>query len=422
MKVLVLGAGVVGITSAHYLAQDGHEVSVVDRQPGPGMGASAANAGEVAPGCALPWAAPGMRMRLMKAWLRSDPGLRVKMRLDPPLLQWLRAFSRQCDATLYHRNALRMQRLARYSLCSLQALRRSANLEYAQTTDGVLLVLRTHKELQAALRRLPLYEELGTPYTVLDPQGCVAVDPSLEFAWTRFVGGLYLPMDETGDCGAFTAAVAANAAARGVSFRYATDIEGLDFQNDVVSGVRTSAGVLQADRYIMALGDGVSALLRPLGLQVPLQSVRGYSVTLPLANASRAPRAGIIDTRNEIAITRIGNRVRIGGGADFGVTRPKTNVERAYRLVEAFNELYPYAADLSQPQYWAGDYMSTPDGPPILGHTPYANLLLNIGHGSQGWTMACGAARVISDLVAARPAEIDLDGLGLARFRNDQRA
>ncbi|HKO88945.1 MAG TPA: D-amino acid dehydrogenase [Burkholderiales bacterium] len=415
MKVLVLGAGVVGVTTAHYLAHDGHEVSVVDRQPGPAMEASAGNGGEVAPSTALPWAAPGMRYRLLKALLRRDPGLRVKLRLDPALLRWLRAWARQCNLASFHINALRMQRLASYSLNCLQALRRSTGIDYNHTADGILQILRTHKELQAALRRLPLYEELGTPYTVLDPQACVAVDPALEFAWSRFAGGLYLPMNETGDCGTFTRKLAELAVGRGVSFRYNTQVKAIHAHNGAISGVETDAGLLQADRYVLALAQGAPTLLRSLGITAPLQTVSGHSVTLPVANPARAPCAGVMDMRNEIAITRLGNSVRISGGAELGAAT-RLRPDRGRRLMEAFNELYPYAADLSQPVHWSGCSLSTPDGPPILGATPYVNLLLNIAHGSQGWTMANGSARIISDLIAARSTEIDLDGLTLTRF------
>jgi D-amino-acid dehydrogenase len=420
MKVLVLGAGVTGITTAHYLAHDGHDVCVVDRQSGPAMEASAANAGAVAPGCALPWAAPGMRMRLMKSLLRGDPRLRVTLRFDPSLLRWLRAWSRQCNEAGFNINTMRMQRLALYSLHCLQALRRGAEIDYHHTTDGILQILRTDRELKIALKRLPLYEELGTPYTVLDPQACIAVDPALEFSWSRFAGGLYLPMDETGDCGAFTRALAERCAARGVRFLYDTQVEALLGEYGHLHGVTTGAGVLEADCYVLALAQGAPALLKPLGLRLPVQNICGHSVTLPLANAARAPRAGVMDMRSEIAITRLGELVRISGGMELGiksgVMKGKTGADRSRRLLEAFNELYPYAADPSRPAYWRGGYLATPDGPPLLGATPYDNLLLNLGHGAQGWTMACGSARVISDLVAGRKPEIELNGLTLARF------
>lgn len=420
MKVLVLGAGVVGITTAHYLAHDGHEVTVVDRQPGPAMEASAGGAGEVAPSAALPWAAPGMRYRLLKALLQRDPGLRVKLRMDSSLLRWLRAWTRQCNTAGFHTNALRMQRLASYSLNCLQALRRATGIDYDHTTDGIVQILRTNKELQAVLRRLPLYEELGTPFTVLDPQACIAVDPALEFSWSRFVGGLYLPMDETGDCATFTRKLAQRATERGVSFRYNTQVQAIHANNGVISGIQTDGGVLKADRYVLALALGAPALLREIGITPPLQAITGHSVTLPVANRARAPHTGIIDMRNEIAITRLGDRVRICGGKELGLNA-RTRPDRGRRLMEAFNELYPYAADLSQPNYWSGTSLATPDGPPILGNTPYANLLLNLGHGSQGWAMAAGSARIISDLVAARSAEIDLEGLTLTRFSTQGR-
>lgn len=416
MKVLVLGAGVTGITTAHYLAHDGHQVCVVDRQSGPAMEASAGNAGAVAPGSALPWAAPGMRMRLMKALLRGDPRLRVKLRFDPALLRWLRAWSRHCNNASFQTNAMRMQRLALYSLHSLQALRRSEAIEYAHTSDGMLHILRTERELQIVLQRLPLYEELGMPCSALNPQACLSVDPALEFAWSRFAGGLYLPMDETGDCSIFSRKLAERCAERGVKFLYSTPVEALLGEYGHLQGVKTSAGVIEADCYVLALAQSAPALLRPLGIRPPLQSIHGQSVTLPLVNPARAPRTGVMDLRNELAITRMDNQIRISGGMDLGV-RSKSGADRSRRMLEVFNELYPYATDLNRSAAWRGGYLATPDGSPILGTTPYDNLLLNIGHGAQGWTMACGSARVISDLVAGRQAEIDLDGLTLARFR-----
>jgi D-amino-acid dehydrogenase len=420
MKVLVLGAGAVGIATAHYLAQDGHEVCVVDRQTGAGMEASAGNAGLVAPGSSFPWAAPGMRVRLFKTLLRGDPRLRVKLRFDTALVGWLRAWVRQCNSASFHINALRMNRLATYSLHCLQALRRSANIDYAHTGDGILHILRSDKELQAAMRRLPLYDELGMPYTVLDPQGCCAVDPALEFAWTRFAGGLYLPMDETGDCGRFTRALAEQLPSRGVTFRYETQIQALRAEGGAVTGVQTPLGVLEADRYVLALSSA-PLLLRPLGLKLPLRNVVNYSITFPLLNAARAPRTGIIDLQSEISMIRLGDYVRVGGGAELGVL-PRLRNDRIRRLVEHFNRLYPYAADLSRPQAWAGASLVTPDGPPLLGPTPLANLFLNVGHGAQGWTMACGAARVVSDLISGREPDIEVDGLSIARYGGKLRA
>lgn len=412
MKVFVLGAGVTGISTAYYLAQDGHEVTVIDRRSGAAMEASAASGGEIAPSCAYPKAAPGMRFRLLKAMLRNDPGLRIQKRFDAALGRWLRAWMRECDAEHFRRNTERMQRLARYSLNCLQTLRRATPIEYAQNCNGMLQLMRTARELKTVLEWLPLLEQSGTPYTVLDPVGCISVDPALEHAWAPFTGGLYLPIDETGDCALFTRLLAECAQARGVSFRYDTTIEALQIEGNALSGVRTAKEVLRADRYVLALAGGGGTLLKQAGLRLNLQNVKGYSAILPLADAERAPRGGVFDMRNDITITRLGEQLRIAGNNEIGNASMQPQPERCRKMLESFNELYPYAADLGKAQYSVGLCTSTPDGSPILGRTPIDRLLVNIGHGSEGWTMACGSAKIISDLIAERDPDIDIEGLG----------
>jgi D-amino-acid dehydrogenase len=417
VKVLVLGAGVIGVTTAYYLAADGHEVTVVDRQPGPGLETSFANAGNVCPSYATPWAAPGMRWKAAKWLLERDAPLAVHWRANAGLARWAVAWLANCSRPRFERNKRRMQRLSHYSLACLRALRASLGLRYDETTRGILQLLRTERELAAVVDHTRILEAAGIPHRVLDPKGCIEVEPGLAHARVPFAGGLHLPGDETGDCRLFTAALAEHARRRGVRFRFATTIDGIAVAGGLATGVATSGGLLLADRYVVALGCGAVPRLAPLGIRLPIQPVKGYSLTLPIARPDRAPRASLMDEHTKIAITRLGDRVRAAGTAELGATSTDTPPERFRTLERALRELYPDAAEPERPQYWAGLRPMTPDGPPLLGATPVGKLLLNVGHGSQGWSMACGSGRVLADLVSGRPPEIDLEGLALDRYR-----
>jgi D-amino-acid dehydrogenase len=416
VRVLVLGAGVIGVATAHYLAADGHEVIVVDRQSGPALETSFGNAGNVCPSYATPWAAPGMHWKALKWLLRSDSPLRVHWRADAALLRWMASWLRNCSRGRFERNKQRMQRLSRYSLECLQRLRESAGLHYEETTQGILELLRTDRELAAVVEHTRILEATGIPHKVLGPRGCIDVEPALAHARVPFSGGLHLPADETGDCQLFAQSLAEHASRRGVRFRFHTTVEGLSVAGDRVTGVATSAGFLSADRYVVALGCGAVALLAPLGIRLPIQPVKGYSLTLPVARPDRAPRASVMDEANKVAITRIGNRVRAAGMAELGAATTEAPPDRFRTLARVLHELFPDAADPARPQLWAGLRPMTHDGPPILGPTPLGNLLLNVGHGSQGWSMACGAGRIVAHLVSGRAPEIGLEGLTLARY------
>jgi len=309
-----------------------------------------------------------------------------------------------------------MQRLSHYSLACLQRLRGSLGLHYEETTQGILQLLRTEQELAAVVDHTRILEAAGIPHKVLDPKGCVEVEPGLAHARVPFAGGLHLPTDETGDCQLFTQALAERASRRGVRFRFQTTIEGIAVEGGCATGVATSGGLISADHCVVALGCGAVPLLAPLGVRLPIQPVKGYSLTLPIARPDLAPRASLMDEHTKIAITRLGDRVRAAGTAELGATTTDAPPERFRTLARVLQELYPDAAELERPQYWAGLRPMTPDGPPILGPTPIGNLLLNVGHGSQGWSMACGSGHVLADLVSGRRTEIDLEGLTLGRY------
>jgi D-amino-acid dehydrogenase len=416
MKVLVLGAGVIGVATAHYLAEDGHEVTVVDRQPAPGLETSFGNAGNVCPSYATPWAAPGMRWKALKWLLQKDAPLAVRWRFDPELFRWMGSWLANCSRTRFERNKPQMQRLSRYSLQCLQKVREASGIHYDETRAGILQLLRSEEEVAAVAAHTRILAAAGVPHELLSSRGCVEVEPALAHAQVPFAGGLHLSADETGDCQAFTQALAEHASRRGVRFRFETTVEALQVEGEYLTAVATSAGPLSADRYVVALACGAAPLLAPHGIRVPIQPVKGYSVTLPVARFDRAPRASVMDERNKVAITRLGNRVRAAGTAELGATDVEAPPARFGKLLASLRELFPDAADLARPQYWAGLRPMTPDGPPVLGRTPIGGLFLNIGHGSQGWSMACGSGRILAHVLADRAPDINLDGLTLARY------
>jgi len=416
MKVIVLGAGVIGVATAYYLAVDGYEVTVVDRQPGAGLETSFGNAGNVCPSYATPWAAPGMRWKALKWLLQEDAPLEVHWHADADLLRWMESWLGNCSRRRFERNKRRMQRLSRYSLDCLKRLRQSTAIRYDETTRGILQLLRTDRELAAIVDHTRILETAGIPHKLLGPKGCIDVEPGLAHASVPFAGGLHLPADETGDCYLFTRALAERASREGAKLRLETRIDGLDFEGGHINGAFTAGGLLVADRYVVALGCESARLVAPLGIRLPIQPVKGYSLTLPVAFQHLAPRASVMDEHTKIAITRFGDRLRAAGTAELGATATDAPPERFRKLATCLRELFPDAADFERPQYWAGLRPMTPDGPPILGRTPIPNLFLNVGHGSQGWSMACGSGRVVADLVAGRQPEIDLEGLTLARY------
>jgi len=416
MKVIVLGAGVIGVATAHYLVEDGHEVTVIDRQAGPGRETSFANAGSVCPSYATPWAAPGMRWKALRWLLQKDAPLRVHLRLDPALLRWALSWLAHCSPERFAVNKPRMQRLSHYSLGCLQALRAATGIRYAETTRGVLQLLRTEAELAAADRHVRILAAAGIPHALLDPPKCIEVEPALAHAHVPFAGGVHLPRDESGDCHQFTERLAERAASRGARFRFGTVVERIEVEGGDATGIVTSEGTLRADRYVVALGVAATELLKPLGIRLPIQPVRGFSVTLPITRADRAPLASIIDEHTKVAITRLDDRLRAAGAAEIGSRSTEAPADRIRAILGSVRDLFPSAADFGTVERWAGLRPMTPDGPPLLGPTRIANVLLNVGHGGQGWSMACGSGRAVADLVAGRRPEIDLDGLTLSRY------
>lgn len=416
MKVLVLGGGVIGVTSAWYLAKAGHEVTVVDRQAEPGLETSFANAGEVSPGYASPWAGPGVPVKAIKWLLMKHGPLVIRPKVDPTMWLWLLKLLRNCTSARYAINKSRMIPIAEYSRDCLRALRTEIAINYDERSQGTLQLFRNQAQLDGTASDIAVLQQYGVPFELLDRAGCIGAEPGLAAAKPEIVGGLRLPQDETGDCHMFTQALAVHAEKLGVQFRLGTTIEGLIADGSGITGVATSAGLLRADAYVMALGSWSPRLLRPLGISIPVFPIKGYSITVPIADADAAPVSTVMDESYKVAITRLGKRIRVGGTAEVSGYSDTLHPARRATLNHSLTDLFPRAGNLADATFWSGLRPMTPDGPPVIGATRYANLHLNTGHGTLGWTMACGSGRVLADLLSGRKPDIDAAELSLARY------
>ncbi|ASY59860.1 MULTISPECIES: D-amino acid dehydrogenase [Sinorhizobium] len=416
MKVIVLGAGVIGVTSAYQLAKAGHEVTVIDRQQGPALETSFANAGEVSFGYCSPWAAPGIPMKALKWLFMEHAPLILRPKIDRAMLTWMFQMLRNCTPERYAINKSRMLRLAAYSRTSLAEVRAETGIAYDERMQGTLQLFRTQQQLDASGKDVKALAADGVPYKVLDRDGCIGVEPALKHVREKIVGGLLTPKDETGDCFKFTNALAARAAALGVRFAYGTLIKGLDVEGGQVRGVLTERDRLNADAVVVALGSYSPLLLKPFGIKLPVYPVKGYSLTIPITDASRAPESTVMDETYKIAITRLGDRIRVGGMAEISGYTNDLGPARRRTLDHSVTDLFP-GGDLRQASFWSGLRPMTPDGTPVIGPTKIAGLYLNTGHGTLGWTMSCGSARLISDLVGGRKPEIDAKDLAIGRYR-----
>ncbi|MBR1178140.1 D-amino acid dehydrogenase [Bradyrhizobium sp. KB893862 SZCCT0404] len=417
MKVLILGSGVIGVTSAYYLARAGHEVTVVDRQPEPALETSFANAGEVSPGYSSPWAGPGVPVKAVKWLLMKHGPLVIRPKLDPVMWVWLLKMLRNCTSERYAVNKSRMIPIAEYSRDCLRDLRRDIGIQYDERSQGTLQLFRYQSQLDGTGEDIAVLKQYGVPFEVLSREGCIAVEPALAGVKEKFAGGLRLPQDETGDCHMFTQALAKHAEALGVRFMFNTGIDRIVTDGAGVSGVVTSAGTLQADAYVLALGSWSSRVAAPLGISLPVYPVKGYSITVPIKDASGAPESTVMDESYKVAITRLGNRIRVGGTAEISGYSSKLYDARRATLDHSLTDLFPRGGDLSKATFWSGLRPMTPDGPPVIGPTQYANLHLNTGHGTLGWTMSCGSGRVLADMLSGKKPDIDVSALSVDRYK-----
>jgi D-amino-acid dehydrogenase len=404
MKVLVLGAGVTGVTSAWYLAKSGHDVTVVDRNAAAGMETSFANGGQISVSHAEPWANPSAPLKLLKWLAREDAPLLFRLR--PDLRQWLWGvqFMRECLPGRARHNIRQIVTLGLYSRASLQALRAETGIEYDHLERGILHFYTSRAELDAAIEPARVMREHGCDIEMIDARRCVEIEPALKDA--SIVGGSWTPSDESGDAHKFTQRLAGLAGRRGVKFRQAR-IVGIAREGDRVSGVRLEDEMLRADAYVVCLGCYSPLFTRPLGIELAIYPAKGYSVTMPVADAASAYSVSMTDDEYKLVFSRLGERLRIAGTAELNGYDTSINRVRCDAIVRRTTELFPGAGDARRAEFWAGLRPTTPSNVPYIGATRYPNLFLNTGHGTLGWTHSCGSGRALADILSGRRPEID---------------
>ncbi len=416
MQILILGSGVIGVTSAWYLAKQGHQVTVVDRQAGPALETSFANAGQISPGYSAPWAAPGVPLKAIKWMMQDLAPLMINPKVNANTLKWMTKMLSNCNQSSYHTNKARMMRLAEYSRDCFKDLRSEVEIDYEGRTQGTLQLFRTQKQVDAAAKDIAVLEECGVDYEVLDRDGCVSREPALGQVKEKIVGGLRLPGDETGDCYKFTTALAEECKKLGVEFKFNTEIEGLISDDNEIVGVKTKEGTLTADRYLMCLGSYSTLLLANVGVVVPVYPIKGYSLTLPVVDETKAPVSTIMDETYKVAVTRFEDRIRVGGTAEITSYDTSLQEKRRKNVEFTVGDLFPGGGDIDQAEFWTGLRPMTPDGTPILGGTRYPNLYLNTGHGTLGWTMSLGSGKFVADVISGNKTDIDPEGMSVARY------
>jgi D-amino-acid dehydrogenase len=447
VKVAVIGAGIVGVTTAYELCVDGHEVTVFERRGSVAAETSFANAGVIAPGYVTPWAAPGMPGKVLRYLASRHAPVRVRPTLAPHTLAWLWRWWRACRARTYQVNRLRMQRLATFSRERLHEVTAKLKLEY-ERSDGYLVLLRSAQDLALAQPGLESLSALGTRFEILDAARCLRVEPGLN-PDAELHAGIWLPDDEVGNCRQFAHLLRHAAQRMGVRFRFHTTVRRIvpgkapqlehryvpPDDSTMLTMVAPEPGDSRFsdtqplpfheltetfDAVVVCAALGAPALLRPHGLKLPLEAVHGYSITAPLrhheTHPELGPRSGLMDERYKVAISRLGARVRVAGSAEIGGSPTRQNAAALDTLYKVLHDWFPGVARLSQAQRWKGARPMLPDGPPVLGASGVEGIWLNLGHGSSGWALSCGSARLLADALAGRPPAIDTDGLGVARL------
>jgi D-amino-acid dehydrogenase len=411
MKVLVLGAGVVGTTSAWYLARAGHEVLVVDRQPEPGLETSFANGGQISVSHAQPWANPGAPLKVLK-WLgREDAPLLFRPSTDMAQWLWGMRFLMECLPHRTRRNTANALSLASYSARLLGELRAQTGIAYDQQTRGILQLFFSSRDFDEACAPLSLLRARGLVLHQLTAEQCVALEPSLLHSRSRVFGGIHAPGDESGDAHLFTRRLAEQARAAGVQFRFKVNVRAIEIASGQVERIviDDEAGIdesLRADAYVVALGSYSPLLLQASGLTIPVYPVKGYSLTLDLSPGDVGPQMSLSDDSHKLVFSRLGDRLRVAGTAELNGYDTELNQARCEALLSRTRELFPRIDADKEAHYWTGLRPATPSNQPLIGRTRYPNLYLNTGHGTLGWTLACGSGRVLADVVSNRPPEI----------------
>ncbi|HEY0338538.1 MAG TPA: D-amino acid dehydrogenase, partial [Burkholderiales bacterium] len=412
MKVVVLGAGVIGTTSAWFLAKAGHEVTVIERQPGAALETSYANGGQISVSHAEPWANPSAPLKLLKWLMHEDAPLLFRLRADLHQWLWGLAFLRECLPGRTRENITQIVNLGLYSRATLRELRRETGIEYDHLEAGILHFYTNAREYEAALAPVELMGEFGCDRQIKTPDECVAIEPALGHVRSKLAGGTYTPSDESGDAHVFTQGLAQLAAARGVKFRYELSVLNIERAGDRVSGVRVADREgrvisLRGDAYVVALGSYSPLALRPLGIRIPVYPAKGYSVTMQVTDLSRAYHVSLTDDEHKLVFSRLGDRLRIAGTAELNGYNTELNETRCRAIVKRVEALFPGAGDSANARYWTGLRPATPGNVPLIGRTRYANLYLNTGHGTLGWTHSCGSGRALADIVDGQRPNVD---------------
>ncbi|MDN3554807.1 D-amino acid dehydrogenase [Halomonas maura] len=417
MKVLILGSGVVGVTSAYYLARRGHEVTVVDRQPSPAMETSYGNAGQVSFGFSSPWAAPGIPRKAMKWMFQEHAPLKIQPRMDPTMARFMMKMFANCDAEHYAVNKERMVRIAEHSRACIDALRAETGIRYEDRQRGLLQLFRHDSQVEAVAKDMRVLAQCGVRHALLDSEAIKTVEPALARVPGKFVGGLHLPDDQTGDCHLFTNRLAEHCREHlGVEFRFNVDIQRLKRGGAGIESVFTSAGELTADAYVVCLGSYSPFLVKDLDIRLPIYPVKGYSLTLPVVDDGGAPQSTVMDESYKVAISRFDDRIRVGGTAELASYDLSLLEKRRATISMVVQDVFPEGGDVARAEFWTGLRPMTPDSTPIIGATKHGNLWLNTGHGTLGWTMSCGSGQLLSDLIDGREPAIDPRGLDVARY------
>ena len=417
MHIVVLGAGVIGTTTAYYLSQAGYEVTVIERQKDVALETSFANAGQISPGYASPWAAPGIPLKAFKWLFQHHSPLSIRLTGDMYQYHWMVRMLAECNTNRYKINKERMVRLSEYSRDCIDLLRQETGIHFDERQLGTLQLFRTQQQLDAAQKDTAVLDQENVPYELLDKTGVLQIEPALKDATADFVGGLRLPHDETGDCQKFTTHLAKIAQKRGVNFIFEAQIKTIKYAQDKIVGIEfQNKEMIKGDVYVMALGSYSHEMLKQIGIFAPVYPLKGYSITTPILRPECSPVSTILDETYKIALTRFDDRIRVGGMAELNGFDHSLKAEREGTLTMVLQQLFPKASDLKELNFWTGLRPATPDGTPIVGKTRYQNLFLNTGHGTLGWTMACGSAQYLTDIIAKQTPKISTEGLDIFRY------
>ncbi|MFO7528720.1 MAG: D-amino acid dehydrogenase [Marinobacter sp.] len=419
MKIIVLGGGVAGVSTAWYLARSGHDVSVVDRRSAVGDETSYGNAGMLSYGYTSPWAAPGVPFKAIK-WAMQDmaPILISPTSFNLRTAKWMMQMLGQCTEGAYRINKARMLRVSQYSRTCLNELIQELSLDFDHRAKGTIELFRSQEKMDSIGADIESLRNCGVRHEVIDQAECIHHEPALANMREKFVGGLRFPEDETGDCNKFTAALAEKCRSIGVKFILDTTVEKLDAVSGRVTSVHTSKGEMIADAFVVALGSYSSFILNPLGFNLPIYPIKGYSLTIPILDPSRAPQSTVMDESFKVAVTRFDDRIRVGGTAEIAGYDLSLDKKRRKPTEFVIQDLFPGAGDVSKAEFWCGLRPMTPDSVPVVGETPIRNLFTNTGHGTLGWTMSQGSARLLRDVINGKQTDIDTEGLSIYRYVN----